>query len=182
MKVIPFEAHHADALRKICLQTAGEETLRDPARSRYVLAMYCDCYLAHGTAFVLTDDDSAPRGYILAAEDITQHTAHMAPYLAEIEALGGLYPLMAQAELAAYRQYAQTYPAHLHIDILEAYTGNGNGSALMQTLLAALRSRGVPGLMLQVSVDNERAIGFYKKNGFQILSANKYALVMGQQL
>lgn len=181
-RVIPYEPKYRVAVQQICLDVAGEDCKHDPDQSRFLLAMYCDCYLDHGTVFVLTDGLDQPKGYIFCAEDFTAHSAAMAPYLKIIGGLGGIYPLMARAELATYEKYAGEYPAHLHIDILEEYTGGGSGKALMNALLAHLRSRGVSGVMLQVSAQNRRAIGYYQKTGFSVLEENEHFLVLGQKL
>lgn len=63
-----------------------------------------------------------------------------------------------------------TYPAHLHIDIEEPYTGGGNGRKLMETLLARLRVDGVRGVVFGVAASNQRAVGFYEHMGFKRLS------------
>ena len=58
------------------------------------------------------------------------------------------------------------YPAHLHIDLLPRLQGRGVGRRLVDTLLDALRRRGVPGVHLGVDAANTRAIGFYEHVGF----------------
>ena len=58
------------------------------------------------------------------------------------------------------------FPAHMHIDLLPRAQGQGLGRRLVETLSAALRERGVPGLYLGVSSSNEGAIAFYARMGF----------------
>jgi ribosomal protein S18 acetylase RimI-like enzyme len=58
------------------------------------------------------------------------------------------------------------YPAHLHIDLLPRAQGLGLGRRLIDTLLAALRDRSVPGVHLGVDAANRRAMGFYDHLGF----------------
>jgi ribosomal protein S18 acetylase RimI-like enzyme len=58
------------------------------------------------------------------------------------------------------------YPAHLHIDMLPRGQGRGLGRRLVDTLLDALRRRGVAGVHLGVDTANHRAIGFYEHLGF----------------
>jgi ribosomal protein S18 acetylase RimI-like enzyme len=58
------------------------------------------------------------------------------------------------------------YPAHLHIDLHPRIQGRGVGRRMMDTLLAHLRDRGVPGVHLGVAAANRRAIGFYQRLGF----------------
>jgi len=61
------------------------------------------------------------------------------------------------------------YPACLHTNLLPAYQGKGLGTELMKTYLDALRARGVPGVYLETSDRNLKALPFYKKMGFQLL-------------
>ena len=61
------------------------------------------------------------------------------------------------------------YPAHLHINLLPGYQGQGHGSQLMDTLLTEFRRRGVPGVHLGTNSANEKAVPFYKKQGFALL-------------
>jgi ribosomal protein S18 acetylase RimI-like enzyme len=58
------------------------------------------------------------------------------------------------------------HPAHLHIDLLPEFQGQGQGRALMTTLLAALARRGVTGVHLVMSRTNVRARAFYDRLGF----------------
>lgn len=58
------------------------------------------------------------------------------------------------------------HPAHLHIDLLPRAIGTGTGRRLIETLLARLHARGVPGVHLGVGGDNAHAIGFYEHLGF----------------
>lgn len=75
------------------------------------------------------------------------------------------------------------YPSHLHIDLLPRAQGRGNGHALMETLLAALKSKGSPGVHLGTSPRNVRAERFYKKMGFHELKRQEpHVLVMGKRL
>lgn len=61
------------------------------------------------------------------------------------------------------------YPAHLHIDLLPETQGQGVGRMLIETLFAALRGRGVPGLHLGMNPDNVNAARFYERIGMHRL-------------
>lgn len=62
------------------------------------------------------------------------------------------------------------YPSHLHIDLLEHAQGRGFGRRLLEQVMAELARRGSPGAHLGVGLVNTRAIGFYKRLGFQELA------------
>jgi ribosomal protein S18 acetylase RimI-like enzyme len=74
------------------------------------------------------------------------------------------------------------YPAHLHIDLLPSLQGAGWGRKLIETLLAALRARNVPGVYLGVDATNIGAIAFYRKIGFAVLREEDWGLILGQRL
>jgi len=60
------------------------------------------------------------------------------------------------------------FPAHLHIDLLPEWQGRGIGGALMSAFLEHLRERGCPGVFLETSDRNYKALPFYEKLGFQV--------------
>ncbi len=62
------------------------------------------------------------------------------------------------------------YPSHLHIDLLPRAQGRGYGRAMMEQVMAKLRSRGSPGAHLGLSATNTRAFGFYQRLGFRELT------------
>ena len=64
------------------------------------------------------------------------------------------------------------YPAHIHIDILKEYTGNGVCSKLMQALFEVLKEEKVPGICVLVDTNNKRAVRFYEKMGFKAFEEN----------
>lgn len=64
------------------------------------------------------------------------------------------------------------YPAHLHIDLLPELQGQGFGRALIRTMVAALRERGVEGVHLTMPPDNPSARAFYDRIGFAELPSS----------
>jgi GNAT superfamily N-acetyltransferase len=65
------------------------------------------------------------------------------------------------------------YPAQLHINILPGWQGHGVGSRLMAAHLDALRARGAPGVFLQTSDRNRKALPFYEKLGFRLVNRSR---------
>lgn len=63
----------------------------------------------------------------------------------------------------------ESYPSHLHIDLLERAQGRGWGRRMLEEVMNRLRERGSPGAHLGVSVLNPRAQGFYERLGFRRL-------------
>jgi ribosomal protein S18 acetylase RimI-like enzyme len=62
-----------------------------------------------------------------------------------------------------------TYPSHLHIDLLPRAQGQGYGRRMVEQIMDRLRVRGSPGAHLGVSTRNTRAQGFYRRLGFSQL-------------
>jgi ribosomal protein S18 acetylase RimI-like enzyme len=65
--------------------------------------------------------------------------------------------------------YADDYPAHLHINILPSGQGRGLGRQLIDRFQVSLIDKAVTGLHFGVSPLNESAIGFYQNLGFDLL-------------
>jgi GNAT superfamily N-acetyltransferase len=78
---------------------------------------------------------------------------------------------------------ADDYPAHLHIDLLPRLQGQGMGRRLIETLIAALRERGIPGLHLGLDAANTSARAFYDRLGFvELPSSTADVPVLGMRL
>jgi ribosomal protein S18 acetylase RimI-like enzyme len=182
VRIRPAVTDDRAALYEICLLTgdAGED-----ASARYVDDdllgdVWVGPYLAlePDLAFV-AEDGGVAVGYVLAAADTAAFEsaceASWWPRLRvrypDAPTSGALtpdqelhrwihHPPPTPAELLA------DHPAHLHIDLLPQAQGLGLGRRLIDTLLGALRDRGVRGVHLGVDADNHRAMGFYEHLGF----------------
>ncbi len=65
------------------------------------------------------------------------------------------------------------YPAQLHINLLAGWQGRGIGQRLMGRFLGELRARGAPGVFLETSDRNLKALPFYEKLGFSLISRHE---------
>ena len=74
------------------------------------------------------------------------------------------------------------FPSHLHIDLLPAFQGAGNGRRLIQAVLDSLAAAGSRGVHLGVSARNERAMGFYRAVGFTELGSSRHGTAFGWRL
>ena len=63
----------------------------------------------------------------------------------------------------------ESYPSHLHIDLLPRVQGRGYGRRMLAQIMDTLRARGSPGSHLGVSTLNTRGQGFYHRLGFREL-------------
>ena len=185
ISIRPFRPDDLDDLYRICLRTAdsGRDAtalFADPMLPGHVWAAPY-AVLEPSLTFVAVSPDGVA-GYVVGALDSTafgqrleerwwpelrsrypdppaslpedrwtrdQRTAHLIHH-----------PPPAAAGLAG------RYPSHLHINLLPPAQGHGAGRRLIETLTAALRTQGSPGLHLHVGVANPRAAGFYARVGF----------------
>ncbi len=63
-----------------------------------------------------------------------------------------------------------TYPSHLHIDLLAHAQHRGYGRRMLEQVMEKLRNRGSSGAHLGVSIPNRAAFGFYQRLGFKELT------------
>lgn len=180
MKVIKYQEKYREKCHDICIHTGSPDNLINKEHHDFSLLMYCDPYLDHGRCFLLEDDNEEVQGYILCAEDAKEFLEYIPRYFERIKEVAPSF--VYRCDVSEYEKYMKDYPAHLHIDILEAYCGKGSGTLLMNTLLDSLKNDGIKGIMVGVAKDNTRACSFYKKMGFQILEESEGGYVMGQQL
>jgi ribosomal protein S18 acetylase RimI-like enzyme len=185
-----------ERLYEICLRTgaSGADATSLYTDPRLLGEVYLGAYLAlePDLAFVVEDGGTAV-GYVLGAHDTASFEARC-----EREwwpPLRARYPLGSFAEgtpdeslvgqihepRLTDRSVLDTYPAHLHVDLLPVAQGGGNGRRLLGTLFDALRADGVPGVHLGVAQDNVSAIGFYEHLGFRRLDVAE-GLLLGLRL
>lgn len=65
------------------------------------------------------------------------------------------------------------YPAHLHINLIASYRGQGIGRQLMQAYLDQCRAAGIPGVHLSTTDQHTAAVHLYQKLGFTILHRHR---------
>lgn len=70
----------------------------------------------------------------------------------------------------------EEYKAELHIDILDGYQRRGIGSRLINAFTNHVKKNGVNGIHLGTSDRNVKAVPFYLKKGFKIVSVNNASL------
>ncbi|MGW4575950.1 GNAT family N-acetyltransferase [Streptomyces tendae] len=187
--VRPYRPADAPALDDICIRTAhnGRDSRPVYADPAVLPAIFAAPYvhLDPDLAFVLDDGQGRAVGYILGTADTVRFAAEFrAKWLPRVadrypapqgppgtrtpdEVMAGLLhdpERMIVPELA-------DHPAHLHIDLLPDWQGQGHGRTLMRTFWRALRGRGVPAVHLVMATANTRARAFYDRLGFHEIAA-----------
>ena len=142
--------------------------------------------------FILSKD-STPSGYILGTRDSIKFNEKCErkwfPQLRNRYLLPTKKDISLEANFIRYLHQKQkiiegleSYPAHLHIDILPNAQGKGYGRKLIETFLHQLQSQNVMGVHLIVSKKNQNAIGFYQQIGFKKLKDLQESIVFIKEL
>jgi len=183
-----------DAIRELCGRTAeqgkGIPVERWPFFGEYWVGPY-QRILPRWT-YVARDADRIA-GYLTGCPDTASFErwsllAHRLPLF--LKTVMGLYPANEDTRRFVRRflvleksPFSQAlfgrYPAHLHVNVDEAYRGARVGKSLLQLYFEDLRKAGVPGVHL---VCGNRPVGFYEKLGFRTLARADQVFAMGLPL
>ena len=183
-RVRSYAAGDRDRVYDICVRTGdnGEDATGQFQDADLLPDIYAGPYLAlePDLAFVL-DDGERPVGYVIGTLDTAAFVRafrekwlpglaarYPGPPAALTSPDEGLVALLHAPErmLAPGLEH---YPAHLHIDVLPAFQGKGNGRRLIETFIDAAGRAGAPGVHVAVSPTNARAQSFYLRVGFERL-------------
>jgi GNAT superfamily N-acetyltransferase len=183
IRIRSYRADDLDDLYRICLLTAdsGQDAtslMRDPQMPGHLYAAPYGIFQPE--LCFMAEDGEGVGGYVVAALDSREFEQTL-----EREwwpALRERYPEPpGEADQWTKEQFyahqihhphgvpddlERMYPSHLHIDLLPRLQSRGAGRRLIETLAAALRRRGSPGLHLFVGFANQRAAEFYAHVGF----------------
>ena len=182
------EASDHDAMKRVCLLTgdSGEDASSREDDPDLLGLIYAVPYqvLEPEHAFVIESASSGVVGYVLGAADTPRFNARL-----EAEWFSDLRKRVAPApadeaewqgsdwarHLIHHPHYMfpdvlKPYSAHGHIDLLAEARGRGIGRRAMAHLAGELAKAGAPGMHLQVSPTNTKALAFYQRIGFDSLS------------
>lgn len=171
----PYRESDKHNVQRVCLQTLNDEFVfegLDRPNADYFLPVYNDYYTEcePENCFVCTDENDNAVGYIICSQDVKKwRKIFIKEYYPRIKHRKPMEKIEALGEIIAHSMFMKKYPAHLHIDILKEYRGNGTGTQLMNALVDHLRAKGIKGVQLCVDAHNEKAIRFYERNGFEKL-------------
>jgi ribosomal protein S18 acetylase RimI-like enzyme len=196
-RIRPFRPGDEPALAEICLRTAdsGADATGVLADDDLWAEVFVLPYAARhpDLAFVVETDDGRVAGYVVGAPDTRafeewfrtqwwpRHAARWPRPEHERTRQDGVLRY-AYARRAGAEPYGDTYPAHLHIDLLPELQGQGWGRRLIETLEQALRERGVTGLHLVAGAENTGAVAFYERIGLTPLPSHDGARAFGRHL
>ncbi|KAJ7682656.1 acyl-CoA N-acyltransferase [Mycena polygramma] len=184
MSLIIRKATSADApsLSRICLVTAdagkSAEALHDFGELPGLVYAVPYVNLPTTWAFVLVDESKDQVvGYIVGSTDTRAYEQYAAEHWWPVQA--EKFPPSAMTREADKRYAALLRkmhtatdasiafsPAHMHINILEEYQGQGWGRKMVQTALDYLKGEGINKLWLGMDPRNTDARKFYERLGF----------------
>lgn len=185
------------AVYDVCLRTGdagadASQLVSDPELPGHV---YAGPYLAlcPELAFVL-EQDGAVAGYVVGALDtrafVDAYRERWLPRLAGSHPPPARPPATHEQRIldALHRPelmltpHFPGHPSHLHVNLLPAAQGRGQGRALVETICGALSAAGSPGVHLGVQRRNERALGFYPRAGFERIHEDADAVFFARRL
>ncbi|HUT79831.1 MAG TPA: N-acetyltransferase [Candidatus Bathyarchaeia archaeon] len=185
-------------LINICYIT-GDPFLKKIFPQRYLFSLFwCSYYVRYETenCFVAVDpENKRVIGYILSTMDtikqkkdlkiklkkeIKSHIKYL--LVNKIRAKIVACYILNQRITKKRRAFLETYPAHLHIDILPEYQRKGLGHKLMNTLEEHFKSEGINGYHLEVSTKNSTGINFYEKYGLNLISRNRFNTIFAKKV
>ncbi|MBN1328140.1 MAG: GNAT family N-acetyltransferase [Candidatus Heimdallarchaeota archaeon] len=185
-------------LLNICFIT-GDPFLKKVFPKCHLFGLFwCIYYVRYETdnCFVAVDPEKKNIvGYILSTLDtIKQKKDFKIKFIKEINSQIKLLPRnKIRAKIVANfiinrritkkkKEFLETYPAHLHIDILPDYQRKGLGHKLMDVLENHFKENKVKGYHLEVSSKNITGINFYKKYDLNFISKNRYTIMFTKKL
>jgi ribosomal protein S18 acetylase RimI-like enzyme len=176
-----YEPGDLAAVREICVRTGyrGGDARGVVTDLDLLPDAFAEPYLVYdpGLAFV-ADDAGTAVGYIIGTADTAAFTTwfrnswlpriagkHAGPP-ADVRSFEDLILALAHNPERMVRPELAGYPAHLHIDILPGYQGQGLGRRLIDAFRLELRDRGVDRVHLSMDTANTPARAFYDRLGF----------------
>ncbi|MFG3200718.1 GNAT family N-acetyltransferase [Streptomyces sp. NPDC048192] len=181
--VRPYRPADRDAVADVCVRTAhngGDSRALYPDQ-RLMPALFAEpyCRFDPDLAFVLDDGRGRAVGYIVGTADTERFVEDFRhgwiPLLADRYPEPVAPPRTPTEEMVRLLHHPERmlvpelagHPAHLHIDLLPPWQGQGHGRRLMHTFLNALRGQGVEAVHLGMVTVNTAARAFYDRLGFE---------------
>ena len=168
----------------VCDNSEGPEEVPNYLTGLFYHNTFCDYYIEHEpeNCFVLEDKDKVV-GYIICAENFDRFKKIFdSEYLPRSDSYGDDRYEWASTAYNVPERFKEEYPAHFHINILPEYQRMGLGGKLIDTLCDHLAKKGVCGVCLTCGPRNKRAMGFYRKYNFTLLSIDYDDACFGKKI
>jgi len=184
--VRPYESRDRDAVRNVCFETGfmGEPVdwmWKDRESFSDIFTGYWTDREPESASVAELNGDVV--GYLLGCADsrrvwnvgkLVTHHAFRRGLLLRPGTAGAFWRMFYDGISDAIRKnlppvtyYDERWPAHLHIDLLPVCRGHNVGATLVNGWLENLKARGIKGCHLQTMAQNDKAIGFFERMGFE---------------
>lgn len=177
-----------NGIRKICFDTGflGGPLTRIVDNKEFFLDLGTHYFLdVDTTGLIVAKDGNEVAGYLFIEEDKTRHDRALIKYyilriLAEIPRFWNFSTRDVKYYFGVFKAWLhrdyffsdfEEYPAVLHINIAEKYQGARLGDKLFAAMFQRLKEQNCPGVQLQTTTANEKALRFFKRHGFVELTS-----------
>lgn len=178
-----YEEKDYEGVCYTCLHSEDDDDITEEF-AEFVLNTFCRYYIDNEpeNCFVV-DDDGQAVGYIICAENFDKFKKiYDEEYFTRSISHGESRIEWASEAYKLHEKYKDTYPAHLHIDILPQYQRMGLGGKLVSALSDHLAAKGIKGVMLTTGTKNVTANNFYRKYGFEEIEIYDTDIAFGKKL
>ncbi len=184
VKIREITQKDVERVKFICKETAPHKENNDEVTGEIIANTYATYYVREEPEVCFgLEADGLLVGYIICSANVKKFKKNFRKTdLKEIKKLNKASAAESWFIPFPYMVFKSKYPAHLHINLLPEYQGKGYGTEMLETLFAALKERGINGVMLLASAENKGAIKFYKRNGFKTLVTAFGGVAMGKKL
>lgn len=188
--VRPGRPADEDDVAAICAATAqaGEPQPTNTVDPELVTLVYARPYLViePDTSRVLLDGDHL-LGYVVGAVDSTAFyrrvAANWSPH--HVPRPPGADPELVDLlthPMRALPSGVESFPSHLHVNLMPAARGGGDGARLIASFVDGLASAGSTGVHVRVARDNAAALRFYERVGFTPFSQDADSAVLVRRI
>ena len=178
--IIPYEPQYHDAVVQLCLETLGCQSAGEETR-RFTELMKCDYYLEHDPSHcrVALDDVAGPVGCLLCAADFDDcERVFTDEYLPKAAALSVKHYVDAKLGLIPYAMFRRLCRAHCAVYVQSAWSGQGIGGKMLESLLSQLRGEGSDGVVTLTEPDRQDEIELLRSMGFRSVLTTKFGHAM----
>ena len=192
-----YKSADTSAVYEICLKTgnSGQDATHLFSDPLVLGHLYVGPYMEFEpqSVFIL-EDDQGPCGYIMGVLDSQtyyqwMHSEWLPKIRVDYKKPTGNPDIWDETEKITNllfhpvsQRLLPDFPSHLHIDLLSRAQGKGQGKLMMDRFIDYLRYNKIPGVHLELSVNNDRAFNFYRKHGMQELDRDNESIIMGYYL
>ena len=144
-----------EGLDDIFFSSSGTQSFASPEARAAFRERWLGSYLIENSkeCFVAIDSASRPAGYLVGALRDPAND----PRLADL------------TYFQAFKDWTRFFPAHLHINVAAQHRSSGIGARLIEAFAAHACAQRVPGMHV-VTGKGMRNVGFYERNGFELLA------------